>query len=198
MKNRKKIIYGFWGLFLCSMACVSCKQAITPKPHGYIRIDMPEKNFQKFDAPDYPYTFEYPAFGQIVPDTASRGWEPYWINIQFPEYKATLHISYKKVNKNLAEILDDTYSFVYRHVIKADAIIENPFVNRENKTYGMLYEIGGPAASTVQFYLTDSTANFLRGALYFNVTPNRDSLNPYIDYFTEDIQYLMQTLTWKK
>ena len=194
----KKTGFSIVLLLLCGFVCVNCKRMSIPKPRGYIRIDLPEKKYQAFDEENYPYQFEYPVYGEIFPDTLSREYEPYWVNILFPKYNATLHISYKKINKNLSEILDDSYNFVYRHVIKADAIIETQFVNSEKKTCGMLYEIGGSAASTVQFYLTDSTSNFLRGALYFNVTPNRDSLNPYIDYFTEDIQYLMQTLSWKK
>ena len=196
-KNIIKISVIIISLTISGVLCYSCKRVSTPKPRGYIRIDLPEKAYQKFDNADYPYSFDYPVFGQIIPDTTSLGNEPFWANIVSPRYKATLHLSYKKLNKNLPEILDDTYNFVYRHVIKADEIIETPFINKEKNAYGFLYEIGGDAASAVQFYVTDSTQNFLRGALYFNVTPNRDSLRPYIHYFTEDIQYLMQTLSWK-
>ena len=196
--NGRKIAYSIALLLLCGIACINCKPSSIPKPRGYIRIDLPEKKYQLFNEKTYPYQFEYPVYGEIVPDTLSRDYEPYWINVLFPKYKATLHISYKRVDKNLSKILDDSYNFVYRHVVKADAIDELIFVNEEQKAYGFLYAIGGDAASAVQFYVTDSTTNFLRGALYFNVTPNRDSLNPYIDYFTEDIMYLMQTISWKK
>ncbi|MDR2802426.1 MAG: gliding motility lipoprotein GldD [Prevotellaceae bacterium] len=171
--------------------------APVPKPHGYLRTDFPEKNYLLFDSLDYPYSFNYPDYAGIVPDRQSYRYEPYWINLRMPAYNATVHISYKRIRKNLPELLDDTYSFVYRHVIKADEIAETAFRNDEKKTYGFLYEIGGDVASSVQFYLTDSTRHFLRGSLYFMSAPNADSLAPSIAFLTADIQHLMQTLEWK-
>lgn len=168
-----------------------------PKPHGYLRTDFPDKNYQLFDLPDYPYSFDYPAYATVVPDRQSYRYEPYWINLRMPAFNATLHISYKRIRKNLPELLDDTYNFVYRHVIKADGISERPFRNDDRKTYGFLYEIGGDVASSVQFYLTDSTRHFLRGSLYFMSAPNADSLSPSIDFLTADIRHLMQTVKWK-
>ncbi|MDR0694236.1 MAG: gliding motility lipoprotein GldD [Prevotellaceae bacterium] len=168
-----------------------------PKPHGYLRTDFPDKNYRLFDSPDYPYSFGYPAYATIVPDRQSYRYEPYWINLRMPAFNATVHISYKRIRKNLPELLDDTYNFVYRHVIKADGITETPFRNDGQKTHGFLYEISGDVASSVQFYLTDSTRHFLRGSLYFMSTPNADSLAPSIAFLTADIQHLMQTMKWK-
>ncbi|MDR0729990.1 MAG: gliding motility lipoprotein GldD [Prevotellaceae bacterium] len=169
-----------------------------PKPRGYIRIDFPEKEYRMFDSADYPYRLAYPTCGYVAPDTQSYRYEPYWVNIRMPRYNATIHISYKRVQKNMPALLDDTHNFVYRHVIKADAITETPFVHADAKVYGMLYEIGGNVASSVQFYATDSLRHFLRGSLYFFTPPNADSLAPSIAYLTQDIVYLMQTIEWKK
>jgi gliding motility-associated lipoprotein GldD len=169
----------------------------TPKPSGYMRIDLPEKNYRLFDSVGYPYRFECPAYAQLVPDTESYGYEPFWINVKLPQ-KGTLHLSYKKVNNNLTALLDDTYNFVHRHVITADGIIATPFHIRDRKVYGIIYEIGGNAASSVQFYATDSTRNFVRGALYFNETPNYEFLTPLINYYKIDIIHLLETLEWKQ
>jgi gliding motility-associated lipoprotein GldD len=162
-----------------------------------MRTDFPEKQYQLFNPAGYPYRFAYPADGRIVPDTTSYRHEPYWINLKMPHYNATVHISYKRVQGNLPELLDDTYSFVYRHVIKADAISTTLFENREKNVYGILYELDGDVASPVQFYATDSVRHFLRGSLYFFNTPNADSLAPYIAFLTRDIEYLMHTTEWK-
>jgi gliding motility-associated lipoprotein GldD len=71
------------------------------------------------------------------------------------------------------------------------------FINEKERVYGILYDIKGNSASSLQFYLTDSSRHFFRGALYFNVQPNKDSLAPVIDYFREDIIYLIETFSWK-
>jgi len=169
----------------------------TPKPYGYMRIDLPEKTYRLFDSAGYPYRFECPTYAQIIPDTESYNYEPFWVNVKLPA-KATLHLSYKRVNKNLTALLDDSYNFAYRHVVKADAIIESSIQIKGRKVYGILYEIGGNAASSVQFYVTDSTRNFLRGALYFNETPDYEFLLPMINYYTADIFHLLETLEWKQ
>jgi len=184
-------------IFLVALLLGCNNNPSTPKPAGYMRIDLPEKAYRLFDSTAYPYRFEYPVYAQIVPDTESYNYEPFWINVKLPQ-KATLHLSYKQVNKNLTALLDDTYNFVYRHVIKADAIIESSIEIKDRKVYGVLYEIGGNTASSVQFYVTDSTRNFLRGALYFNETPNYEFLLPMINYYTADILRLLETLVWKQ
>ncbi len=179
-----------------TLLLTACGNASTPKPTGYVRIDLPEKHYRLFDSTGYPYRFDCPTYGNPVPDITSKDHEPYWLNIELPQ-KATIHISYKRVNKNLPALMEDTHNFVYRHVIKADAITETPFRNEAKKVYGLVYEIGGNAASSVQFYATDSTRNFFRGALYFMETPNHDFLAPMITFYTEDIIHLLETLEWK-
>jgi gliding motility-associated lipoprotein GldD len=182
------------GLFLWTAACSG--SVPVPKPRGYLRTDFPEKIYRTFDSAGYPYRFDYPAYAAIVPDKQSYRYEPWWVNLKVPAYQATVYISYKRIQKNLPALLDDTYNFVYRHVIKANEITETPVLNHEKKVYGFLYEIGGDVASSVQFYVTDSTRHFLRGSLYFMVTPNSDSLTPSIAFLTADIQHLIQTLEW--
>jgi gliding motility-associated lipoprotein GldD len=181
--------------FVLLLACNN--RSSMPKPDGYMRIDLPEKTYRLFDSTGYPYRFECPVYADLVPDTESYMYEPFWINIRLPE-KATIHLSYKRVNKNLTTLLEDSYRFVSQHIIKADAISETTFEFKDKKVYGMIYEIGGNAASSVQFYATDSTRNFLRGALYFNATPNYDFLAPMINYYMIDIFRLLETLSWKQ
>jgi gliding motility-associated lipoprotein GldD len=182
-----------WAVLLLSLLC--CKRHYTPKPAGYLRIDFPEKAYQIYNS-SCPYTFEYPLYGKIIPDT-SRIAEPCWINIEFPRFGGKIHISYKPVRNNLNVYIEDSRTLAYKHTVKADAISETAYDDDEKKVYGLLYRIKGDAASNVQFYLTDSTRHFLRGSLYFNVQPNADSLAPVIDFIMTDIMHLVETLEWK-
>lgn len=174
----------------------ACRENFTPKPRGYFRIEFPEKAYVPFDT-TFPYQFEYPVYARVVVDKA-RDAEPFWVNVLFPEMKGTIHISYKALNGNLNLIEEDSRSLAYKHTIKADAINERVFYHPEKRVYGILYEIKGDAASSIQFYLTDSLNHFLRGSLYFNVIPNKDSLAPVIDFVGKDIHHMMETLEWKK
>lgn len=188
-----KFSYFFALIFVLT---ISCHQDYVPKPHGYFRIDFQEKKYHSFDSTALPYKFDIPDYGKALPDH-DRLAEPYWINLKVPAHKAEVHISYKKVEKNLAKLLEDSRTLAYKHTIKADAINERIFINPEKKVYGTIYMIDGNAASPLQFYLTDSTKNFLRGALYIREVPNIDSLRPVIDFLTPDVIRLIETTEWK-
>jgi len=115
----------------------------------------------------------------------------------YPAYKARVHLSYKPVTDNLYDLLEDNIRLAYNHVVKADAIDEHLFINEDTHLYAMMFEIKGDAASPLQFLATDSARHFLRGSLYFQTAPNRDSLAPVINYITEDVVHLIETLQWK-
>ncbi|WP_462316957.1 gliding motility lipoprotein GldD [Marinilabilia sp.] len=179
------------GLFILA----SCGSNYAPKPRGYFRITLPEKEYLRLDT-TLPYSFEYPVYSKVVPDQGPKD-EPYWANLAFPRFGAKLHISYKTVNNNLYQLLEDNRELAFKHTVKADAIQEKMFEAPENKVYGILYEIKGNTASPVQFFVTDSTDHFLRGSLYFNTVPNKDSIAPVLDFVEEDIVHLIETLNWK-
>ncbi len=192
---KKAGIYEIFSTLLMLLLLFSCREKAVPKPRGYFRIEFPEKQYTYFDTA-CPFTFEYPVYGKISYDIAGNS-EPCWFNLEFPRYKATIHFSYKGINGNLAEILKESNEYVYSHTIKADAITEQPWFNNERKVYGILYDIKGNTASSVQFFLTDSTRHFLRGALYFYVQPREDSLAPVISFFRKDIIHLIESFRWK-
>lgn len=167
-----------------------------PKPRGYFRIDLPDKQYVTLDTMRY-YSFEYPTYSTITPDYHSLQ-EKDWINVEFPRFKGTIHISYKQVNDNLGEYLEDAYFMITKHIGKATGIRDSVIINKEKDVYGLMYYLDGEGvASPLQFYLTDSTEHFIRGSLYFNVVPNNDSLQPVIDFITDDVRHLINTLEWK-
>ncbi|MBR8534822.1 gliding motility lipoprotein GldD [Carboxylicivirga sediminis] len=181
-------------LLVVMFVASACRQKTTPKPRGYFRIVLPEKDYQAFDQP-FPYQFEYPSYAKAMPDTSVNA-EAYWLNIVFPEMNGQIHISYKAVNDNFNDLLEDSRKLAYKHTIKADAINERMFYNEQKQVMGILYEIKGNAASPLQFFATDSLRHFIRGSLYFNAKPNQDSLAPVIGFVEEDVIRLMETLEW--
>lgn len=187
------------GLFfvMFTLLATACQQNYVPKPRGYFRIDLPERAYTEMDS-TLPYAFSYPVYCKITPDKFTPN-EPNWINVEFPRLNGKLHLSYKKINNNLAKYIDDTHMLVSKHIPKAIAIEESQISNPEHHVYGTIYKIqGSEAASVYQFFLTDSVHHFLRGALYFNSEPNNDSLVPVIDFVSKDIDHLIETLHWKK
>lgn len=177
------------------IACGSDEDTIAPKPRGYFRIAFPEKKYVVYDSA-CPFTFEIPTYSNIEPDRNARA-EPCWINLNFPKFQGTLHLSYKPVNNNIRSYLEDTYTLASKHQIKASGIEEQLVVKDSDKVYGLIYQIKGNAASSVQFFLTDSTRHFIRGALYFNAAPNTDSIAPVVEFIEKDIQHMISTFRWK-
>lgn len=189
-------------LFFVVFSIASCKEKYTPKPRGYFRIDFPKKNYHWVEN-NFPYQFEVPDYSKILHDPTNPD-EPYWINIAVPENKAEVHISYYDINSTpdssriqLAEFIDESRELAYKHSIKADAITEQVYMNPVRNVYGVVYKIEGNAASPMQFFLTDSTRHFLRGALYISEVPNIDSIKPVIDFLEPDIVRLIESTSWK-
>lgn len=172
-----------------------------PKPRGFFRVDLPEKHaYKTFDSAGFPYVFEYPVYAKIVQDQnlIQEENEPYWINVSFPELNAIIYLSYKKITpaSTLDKLIDDSYSLTGVHKKRAD-FIETPQINTANGLQGVFYIVGGNTASRYQFFVTDKTQHFLRGSLYFNATPNSDSLAPVNEYLRKDVEHLIETLRFK-
>ena len=177
----------------------ACNSVYSPKPRGYFRIDFPAHAYQTFDRPEFPYSFEYPVYGNIIRDTAFFGDKPenpYWINVDFPRFHARIYISYKEVNGNFDKLREDAYKMTYKHTYKASSI-EDSLISTPLGVHGIFFNVGGNAATAKQFFVSDSTRHFLRGALYFDTTPNSDSLGIVNTFLQEDMFHLINTLKWK-
>ena len=182
-------------IFFFLISGFSCRENYTPKPRGYPRIDFPEKDYIRYDS-SMAFSFYYPVYAEVVPDRSVNA-EPGWLNINFKEMNGTIYLSYKTIKENLDKYIEDSRNFVYKHAIKAEQIPEIPFSRPESKVYGILYDIKGNAASSVQFFITDSTRHFVRGSLYFDTQPDKDSLAPVIQFVREDIVHMINTFQWK-
>jgi gliding motility-associated lipoprotein GldD len=178
----------------------------SPKPRGYFRIDFPEKNYRSFDSLS-ECSFEIPtyAYVQIEKNQAKSvdtgryaNARPHWMNIKYPKFKATVNMTHLWVHDNLNNYLEDSHFFAFsKHQIKATGIDQSVVLRDSAKVYGLVFDIEGNTASSVQFYLTDSTKHFLRGALYFDARTNIDSLKLVIDFIRKDLIRMITTTKWK-
>lgn len=194
--DRKRLIYllSLIGLFA---ACQPSNH--TPKPRGYFRIEFPDKAYQPYpDSMGCPFTFRVPVYAQLIADTSESG-HPCWSDLAFPRFNARIHFSYMPVNSEemLYQLVEDSRDLAFKHTIKATAIDEQLIVDPERDVYGIVYAIRGNTASSLQFFLTDSTRHYLRGALYFHEEPRIDSIRPVLEFIREDIDTLLSTFRWR-
>jgi gliding motility-associated lipoprotein GldD len=178
-------------LFLIALTVIlSCKDSVTPKPNGQLSLEYPKANYEDLES-NANFTFQKNKITSIT--QISNG----GLQLNYPKMKATLYLTYKPIQNNLEKLLIDAQKLTYDHVVKADNIAEQPYINTERKVYGMFYQVGGNAATNAQFYATDSVKNFLVGSLYFYAKPNFDSILPAADYIKSDMKQIMETIRWK-
>jgi gliding motility-associated lipoprotein GldD len=215
---KKKRIPSFFLLFFFVLPG-ACNSIYTSKKKGYYKVDFPKKQYVKFDKPGFPYSFEYPVYAGIVGDSSSaesRGENPYDVNIDFPSFNGKIFISYKiiggtsvykvknkegkyrdSIGKNTFQnMVNDSYNLSYKNDIKASSI-EDSVMRTPNQITGIFFRLSGNVATANQFFLSDTLHNFLRGALYFDATPNEDSLRPVDDFLQQDMKHIINTLQWQ-
>lgn len=187
---KKKI---FIYLIINTFFFISCSTDTLPKPKAGLRLEYPKTEYQAHYGNELcPFSFDINAISIIKQKENSCD-----LNIEYPEMKATIYLSYKKVNNNIRNLLRDAQKFTYDHTIKADNIASTLFVNDTTRVYGMFYQVYGNAASQAQFYVTDSVSNFISGSVYFKVVPNYDSIQPASSYLEKDVRHIMESLRWK-
>lgn len=197
----------------------SCNSTYTSKKEGYYKIDFPERAYTTFNDPAYPYTFEYPVYAKIDKDSSyfdSLSKNPYWINIDFPSFNGKIFISYKNIGgtstykvktpgggyrdstgkNDFEKMVNDSYNLTYKNDIKAYSI-EDSVMHTPNGLTGIFFRLSGNVATAKQFFLSDTLHHFLRGALYFDATPNEDSLRPVNAFLQQDMKHIINTMKWR-
>ena len=212
--NKKCFLY-----LTLALVFAACNSTYTSKKTGYFKIDLPEKKYVLFDEPGMPYSFEYPTYAFIVKDSTYFDANPendYWRNIDFKNLNAKIFLSYKiiggkafyKIKMSNGTYKDSTGINMYDKMIndafnltnKNDDVAtskKDSLFKTANKVSGLLFKLGGNAATQRQFFMTDTTKNFIRGALYFYASPNADSVKPVVDFIQQDIDHLIKTFRWK-
>lgn len=181
---------------------VSCNEEYTPKPNGYFQLDLPEHEYQSYNNEVCPCTFDIPTYAEVEQEHHffdENPEHPCWLNINFPSLNATIYLSYKDVRDRakFEKVIEDGYKMTFKHSQKADFIDEQLIELPEHRVFGYQFDVGGDAASSTQFFLTDSVKHYVRGALYFKSTPNIDSVLPALEFLKKDMEHLIQTLEWR-
>ncbi len=177
-------------LFLVvTIGIISCGDESVPKPKGQLRLEYPNAKYKEFNN-TCPFSFDVNSFATIKEKNCS-------FEIQYPKMKATIYLTHKSVSNNINDLLRDAQKLTYEHVIKADDITEQPYLNKDKNVYGMFYQVGGNAATNAQFYVTDSTKHFMTGSVYFYAKPNFDSILPAANYIKNDMRRIMESIKWK-
>ncbi|MBL7694753.1 MAG: hypothetical protein JNK91_07900 [Ferruginibacter sp.] len=205
-------------LILPVLLLYACNSPYTSKKRGYYKIDFPERSYVKFEEAGFPYRFEYPSYARVVRDSAYFDQDtlnPYWINIDFPSLGGKMFLSYKavggsstykvkqpdgtykdSVGKNVFDLMvNDAFKLTGKNEVVASSIKDSVF-RTPNGVSGVFFRVGGNAATARQFFVSDTTKHFFRGALYFEATPNADSIRPVVDFLQKDIDHLLQTFRW--
>ncbi len=205
-------------LIACCIFIAACSSPYVSKKRGYYNIELPQRSYQKFEQPGFPYSFEYPVYANIVQDTTYFDNNPensYWRNIDFPQFHARIFLSYKQIGGNALYkikqangLYKDSFAINVFDKMVADAFtltnknnvvsssINDSLIHTANGVSGVFFKVGGNAATAKQFFLSDTNRNFIRGALYFDVTPNADSLKPIQDFLQADMDHIINTFKW--
>lgn len=206
-------------MLVIAVTMISCNAPYVSKKRGYFNIELPKRGYQKFEREGFPYSFEYPVYSQIIQDSTyfdSNPENPYWINIDFPKFGGRIFLSYKKIGgKALYRIkqpdgkykdsfginvfdkmVGDAFTLTNKNDVVSNSI-KDSLIHTPNNISGVFFKVGGNAATAKQFFLSDTTSNFIRGALYFDVTPNADSLKPVQDFLQVDLEHIINTFKWK-
>ncbi len=176
---------------ICCTVLISCGSDVLPKPEAFLSLTYPKASYVTTPS-DCSYSFE----NNYISAASFKGNCSATIN--YPSLNGTVFLTYRKVDNNINTLLKDAQKLTYEHVIKADDIIEEKYINEPQNVYGMFYDVRGNAASQSQFYVTDSVQHFITGSIYFNVKPNYDSIYPAAVYLKNDIRHLMETISWKE
>ena len=178
-------------LAIILLSLISCKEDTLPKPKSQLSLKYPNPAYIATNNP-CQYNFENNKLGRVTYKSNCSA------VINYPLLDGSIYLTYRSVNNNIKSLLNDAQKLTYEHVRKADDIIEEKYVNKQQNAFGMFYDVKGNAASQSQFYITDSINHFLTGSIYFNTKPNYDSIYPAAVYLKNDIRYLMETISWKE
>jgi gliding motility-associated lipoprotein GldD len=188
------------GFILTLISCGSASEeenTAMPRPKGFPALDMPSHQYQGLEK-GHPFSFELSKQAVVKKDTFALA-GPHWMYIYYPRWDAFIQLTYKSVEgdrKRLDKMIRDSYVLASKHQMKANRIEDAILTTRDGRKATVI-ELEGEVATPFQFFATDSTHHFLRGAVYLNTATKNDSLAPVIQYLKQDAIHLIQTLRWK-
>ena len=187
----------FFPLAFLVLLCLACESNWLPKPPGYNRIELPRHEYQRLEQ-GYPYQLDFSTHSRVEADSFNLN-EKEWINMNYKEFGAKVHLTYKKIDQStdFKTLSNDAFNLTAKHQIKAYGI-EEAILLTPNGYVAVVAELSGEVPTQFQFFVTDSTSNFLRGAVYFNSALKNDSLAPIIEYIKLDMAHLINSVNFEK
>lgn len=187
----------FFPLAFLVLLCLACESNWLPKPPGYNRIELPRHEYQRLEQ-GYPYQLDFSTHSKVEADSFNLD-EKEWINLNYKEFGAKVHLTYKKIDQStdFKTLSNDAFNLTAKHQIKAYGI-EEAILLTPNGYVAVVAELSGEVPTQFQFFVTDSTSNFLRGAVYFNSALKNDSLAPIIEYIKLDMAHLINSVNFEK
>lgn len=171
----------------------------TPKPKGYMRIDMPSHSYAVYDTSALPFVFDVSS--NAVVDLKRDQSRLKWVDINYPQVNGVIYLTYIPLRKHgdLEGQVDTSSLLLSKHFGFSSGVDERLWVNKDQNVFATSYLLkGSSVASTYQFWATDSLSHFLRGSLYINCVPNNDSLAPVLEYLHRDMDHIIETLRWRR
>jgi gliding motility-associated lipoprotein GldD len=184
-------------LLSCTHEKEQSKFSDAPRPKGFSRIELPNASYVSLEK-GHPFSFEVSSYAKVLKDSVSWA-EPHWLYIYYPRWDAFIQLTYKPLNQNtkkLSALIQDAYTLASKHQGKASGIQDYVMTTKSGRKAGLI-ELEGEVATSFQFYTTDSTKHFIRGAVYVKTATANDSLAPIIKFLKQDAIHLIQTLEWK-
>lgn len=178
----------------------ACKEdSPIPKPPTYLKANLPAHNYHKEVVEDL-FSFDV---SDLYTLKSSNNCNYNYCEQEIDlgrEINGVINLFYKRVahKDSLPPLINFSNKEVDFHKVKADQIDFDQILDSKNRVFGTLFELKGNVATNYQFYLTDSTENFLRGEVLLNCVPNYDSLRNVLAYIKEDLEVMMNTFEWKK
>lgn len=181
-------------------ACNDEGPVYSPKPRMYPRVEFPERVYEWVENPECGFKFKKLVSSKIeLKDRFfdERIKDRCWFNLEYPHLGATIHYTYYDIDpdKTFTSLVEESFQLAYEHSKVATAIQEFPIIE-DGVPVGMGFDLKGPVASPYQFYLSDTSSHFIRGALYFNSRPNPDSLKPMLTFVKADLDTFVRTFEW--
>ncbi len=208
-------------ILILIVGLVACNADYQAKPRAYKQIDLPKQHsYQLFNDAKFPYEFEYPVYSKVIKDStyfSEEAANDYWINVDFGQYKCKVYLSYNAVNgtstykklgadgkyidsvatNSFEKLVSDAFKLTSKHEVKSSGKKDKVFKTADGSG-GIYFNVDGQVASPIQFFISDTTKHFLRGALYYDASPNTDSTRPLTNFFEKDIEHLIKTFKWRK
>ena len=188
----------FFLLLIFIMACGEDNSS--PKPRMFPKVEYPKGSIYTFQYEDCPFTFKIPDYTEIDRDPRYQRLNPphdCWFNIKYPMFQAQLYCSYAALNgrESFDNYKSDAFEIVDQINRRSDYMEEYRYENIHGVS-GVVFDFSGPAASPMQFFLSDSTNHFFKMALYYDTQNEPDSLGPISDFIKRDMGRILETFQW--